>query len=117
LTYLDELQQGIDTCRYWLELPVEHNCIAAYPIGSCEACDWQGIKEILIEAYKQEKLKMCPTDQDLIKAQRELIQIMKERIELSDAVIKGLDEKADLLLKQIELLKTILKQHDLDVDN
>ena len=54
LSYLDKLQQGIDTCRYWLEIPVEHTCKADYPIGSCEACDWEEIKEVLIEAQNRE---------------------------------------------------------------
>lgn len=54
LSYLDRLQQGIDICRYWLELPVEHSCKEDYPIGSCEACDWLDVKEVLIEAHKRE---------------------------------------------------------------
>lgn len=65
MTYEDRLKQAIDSCRYWLEIPVEHTCAADYPIGSCQACDLEEIKAALEEALLREnnperKPRRCP---------------------------------------------------------
>ena len=55
-SYKDKLKREIDSCRYWLELPVEHTCRAEYPIGSCKACDFEDLESTLKEALAREEL-------------------------------------------------------------